>query len=118
MKTTLFQELARSLSMPGNDDVDCIPHHATNPVFIPNGDPFKHLRANPGSTAPRRGAGSCSHHGTLSRRDLNRHSSIGCNTTLEDDVFDDSDSGPPNSARPLLDSTGSFSTNLVGKDED
>ena len=106
--------MARSLSMPGNDDVDCIPQH-TNP-YLPNGDPFNHRNYGGGGPPKRGAAGSCSHHGTLNRRDMQRHSSIGCNTTLEDEVFEDSDSaaGPPNSARPLLDSTGSFHGNTIG----
>ncbi len=43
-------------------------------------------------------SGSCSVHGTLRRQ----HSSTAFNTTLEDDVFDDSLCAP-NSAKPLLD---------------
>lgn len=68
-----YKELARSLSMPGQEE------SGNGPPFVPNGDPFGLTR------------GSCSQHGTL-RRNAQRHNSVGYNTTLEDDVFEDSDS--------------------------
>ena len=95
------------------------------PLFMPNGDAFR-FRASSASRGShnnkQHGAngngGSCSLHNTLTRRSAAtaRHSSIGCNTTMDDDVFEDSDltnsaqDPPPNGAGKAIPMVGRGST--------
>lgn len=81
-----YRALARSLSMPNNED---------NALNLPcNGDiPGRgnngRLMVGSSYNSNNKGGSSCSLH-LLQQQQRNRHGSVGANTTLDDDVFEDS----------------------------